>query len=142
MTNRMEELPKARDVITDFGPCEEHGSHMYRFRLTLQSMMTIPQCAGMETCGEAIKLVASKLPPEALPCYPHGHREQLQDYFMFGTKPHECSYSGETPNFTAPSKSVNWPGEAPVKGTDRQEYRTCPNCGSDMLEIQGEELDQ
>ena len=142
LTNRMEELPKARDVITDFGPCEEHGSHMYRFRLTLQSMMTIPQCAGMETCGEAIKLVASKLPPEALPCYPHGHREQLQDYFMFGTKPHECSYCGETPNFTAPSKSVNWPGEAPVKGTDGQEYRTCPNCGSDMLEIQGDELDQ
>ena len=142
LTNRMEELPKATDVITDFGPCEEHGSHMYRFRLTLQSMMTIPQCAGMETCGEAIKLVASKLPSEALPCYLHGHREQLQDYFMFGTKPHECSYCGETPNFTAPSKSVNWPGEAPVKGTDGQEYRTCPNCGSDMLEIQGEELDQ
>ena len=142
LANRMEELPKARDVITDFGPCEEHGSHMYRFRLTLQSMMTIPQCAGMETCGEAIKLVASKLPPESLPCYAHGHREQFQDYFMYGTKPHECLYCGETPNFTAPAKSANWPGEAPVKGIDGQEYTTCPNCGSDMLEVQGGELDQ
>ena len=142
LANRMEELPKARDVITDFGPSEEHGSHMYRFRLTLQSMMTIPQYAGMETCGEAIKLVASKLPPESLPCYAHGHREQSQDYFMYGTKPHECLYCGETPNFTAPAKSANWPGEAPVKGIDGQEYMTCPNCGSDMLEIQGEELDQ
>ena len=142
LANRMEGLPKDRDAITDFGPCEEHGSHMYRFRLTLQSMMTISQCGGMETCGEAIKLVASKLPPEALPCYPHGHREQFQDYFMYGTKPHECLYCGETPNFTAPAKSVNWPGEAPVKGTDGREYRTCPNCGSDMLELQGEELDQ
>ena len=142
LANRMEELPKARDVITDFGPCEEHGSHMYRFRLTLQSMMTIPQCAGMDTCGEAIKLVASKLPPESLPCYAHGHREQFQDYFMYGTKPHECLYCGETPNFTAPAKSANWPGEAPVKGIDGQEYMACPNCGSDMLEVQGEELDQ
>ena len=61
---------------------------------------------------------------------------------MYGTRPHECSYCGETPNFTAPSKSINWPGEAPVKGIDGQEYTTCPNCNRDMLELQGEELDQ
>ena len=53
LANDMAGTPKAGDVITDFRPCEEHGSHMYRFRLTLQSMMTIAQCAGMETCGEA-----------------------------------------------------------------------------------------
>ena len=130
------------DVITDFGPCEEHGSHTYRFRLTLRSMMTITQCVGLETCGEAIRLVASKLPPGALPCYAHGHQEQFQDYFVYGAKPHECLYCGEIPNFTAPAKSVNWPGEALVKGIDGQEYTTCPNCGSDMLEVQGEKLDQ
>ena len=142
LANRMEGLPKARDVITDFGPCEEHGSHMYRFRLTLQSMMTISQCAGMETCGEAIKLVASKLPPEALPCYPHGHGEQFRDYVTYGIEPHECLYCGETPEFTHPSRSIDWPGEVPVKGIDGQEYKTCPNCGSDMLELQGKELDE
>ena len=142
LANRMEGPPVVGNMITLGGPCEEHGSHEYPFRLTLGSMMTITQCVGLETCGEAIRLVASKLPPESLPCYAHGHREQIQDYFMYGTKPHECLYCGETPNFTAPAKSANWPGEAPVKGIDGQEYTTCPNCGSDMLEVQGEELDQ
>ena len=142
LANSMEVSPKIGDVIANFGPCEEHGSHEYRYRLTLQSMMTIGQCASLETCGEAIRLVASKLPPEALPCYPHGHREQFQDHFMYGTKPHECLYCRETPKFAYPSKSIGWPGEATVKGTDGQEYTTCPNCGSDMLEIQGEELDR
>ena len=142
LANKSSHPPKYGNEISLTGPCEEHGSHEYQFRLTLRSMMTIAQCAGMRTCGEATRLVASKLPPEALPCYPHGHREQFQDYFMYGTKPHECLYCGDTPNFTAPAKSVNWPGEAPVKGTDGREYRTCPNCGSDMLELQGEELDQ
>ena len=58
LANRTEEPPRAGDVITASGPCEEHGFHEYRVRLTLQSMMTIAQCAGMETCGEAIRLVA------------------------------------------------------------------------------------
>ena len=142
LANSTEGTPSVGNVITNYGPCEEHGSHTYRFRLTLQSMMTITQCVGLETCGEAIRLVASKLPPGSLPCYAHGHQEQFQDYFMYGAKPHECLYCGEIPNFTAPAKSVNWPGEALVKGIDGQEYTTCPNCGSDMLEVQGEKLDQ
>ena len=71
LANRMEGPPKVGDAVTNFGPCEEHGSHEYRFRLTLRSMMTIIQCVGMETCGEAIRLVAKKLPPEDLPCYAH-----------------------------------------------------------------------
>ena len=140
LANDMERAPG--DVITDFGPCEEHGSHEYRFRLTLRSTMIIAQCVGMETCGEAIKLVASKLPRESLPCYAHGHQEQFWDYSMYGAKPHECLYCGETPEFTHPSRSIDWPGEVPVKGIDGKEYKTCPNCGSDMLELQGKELDE
>ena len=140
--NRFDHVHKLGDEITLNGPCEEHGSHMYRFRLTLQSMMTIAQCAGMETCGEAIRLVASKLPPESLPCYSHGHHELFQEFFMYGTLPHECLYCGETPEFTHPSKSIGWPGEAPVKGIDGQEYTTCPNCDSKWLELRGKELDQ
>ena len=142
LANDMEGTPKAGDVITDFRPCEEHGSHIYRFRLTLQSMMTIAQCAGMETCGEAIRLVASKLPPESLPCYAHGHHDQFRDLFFHGTPLHECIYCGEVPQSMGAAKSVNWPGEAPVKGIDGQEYTACPNCGSDVLELQGKELDQ
>ena len=103
-------------------------------------MMTISQCAGMETCGEAIRLVASKLPPEQLPCYAHGHQDQFQDFFLHEIDPHECPYCGEIPNFTQPSRSIDWPGEIPVKGIDGQEYRTCPNCGSEWIELQGEEM--
>ena len=140
LANNREDTPKAGDVITDFGPCEEHGSHMYRFRLTLQSMMTISQCVEMEACGEAIRLVASKLPPEQLPCYEHGHHEQFRDLMFHGTELHECIYCGEVPNSMGAARSINWPGEAPVKGIDGQEYTNCPDCGSDLLELQGERL--
>ena len=133
LANNVEDTPKAGDVITDFGPCEEHGSHMYRFRLTLQSMMTISQCVGMETCGEAIQLVAKKLSPEQWPCYAHGHQEQARDAMLHGIEPPECLYCGETPSFLFPSRSIEWPGEVPVKGIDGEEYKTCPNCGRDLL---------
>ena len=72
----------------------------------------------------------------------HGHQEQFQDFFMHGAKPHECLYCREIPKFAYPSKSICWPSEIPIKGIDGQEYTTCPNCGSDMLEVQGEQLDQ
>ena len=140
LANEPEQPPKAGDIITISGPCEEHGSHEYKFRLTMQSMMTIARCATMGTCGEAISAVAKKLPPEMLPCYPHGHREQFQDFIMYGIEPHECLYCGETPRFTHQFKSIDWPSEIPIKGIDGQEYKTCPNCNGDMLELQGEKL--
>ena len=140
LANRMEDPPRVGNVITLGGPCEEHGSHEYPFRLTLRSMMTISQCAGMQTCGEAIRLAASKLAPEELPCYEHGHQEQFQDLMLYGMELHECIYCGEIPNSTGAAKGINWPGKAPVKGIDGQEYTTCPDCGSDLLELQGEKL--
>ena len=140
--NGTEEPPRLGDVITKSGPCEEHGFHKYRFLLSLQSMMTIAQCAGMKTCEEAIRVVASKLPPEKLPCYLFGHAEQFQDFFMYGIEPHECLYCGETPEFTPTSRSINWPCEVPVKGIDGQEYTICPSCNSDALEVRGEKLGQ
>ena len=142
LANRKEEPPRAGDIITLSGPCEEHEFHEYRFRLTLQSMMTIAQCDGMETCGEAIRAVARKLPPEELPCYWHAHGEQFQDFVMYGIEPHECLYCGETPEFTDPRRSINWPDETPVKGVDGEEYTTCPSCNSDTLEAIGEKLNQ
>ena len=142
LANGTECAPRAGVIITSSGPCEEHGFHEYRFRLTLQSMMTIAQCSGMETCGEAIRLVASKLPPEELPCYWHAHGEQFQDFVMYGIEPHECIYCGETPEFTEPRRSINWPDEDPVKGVDGEEYTTCPSCNRDTLEVIGEKLNQ
>ena len=41
-----------------------------------------------------------------------------------------------------PAKSICWPSEIPIKGIDGQDYRTCPNCDSELLELQGEDLDQ
>ena len=140
--NRTEEPPRAGEIITTSGLCEEHGFHEYRFRLTLQSMMSIAQCVGITTCGEAIRLVAKKLPSEELPCYPFGHREQFQDFFLYGIEPHECLYCGEIPQFTDPRRSINWPDEIPLKGIDGQEYKTCPSCNGDMLEVTGERLGQ
>ena len=140
LANRMEGPPRVGNVITLGGPCEEHGSHDYPFRLTLRSMMTIAQCADMETCGEAIRLVASKLPPEQLPCYEHGHQEQFRDLMLHGIELHECIYCGEVPNSMGSARSIDWPGASPVKGIDGQEYTACPDCGSDLLELQGEKL--
>ena len=140
LANRMEEPPRAGETIDLSGPCEEHGFHEYRFRLTLQSMMTIAQCVGMNTCGEAIRAVAKKLPPEELPCYWHAHGEQFQDFVLYGIEPHECLYCGETPEFIEPRKSINWPDEIPFKGVDGQECRICPSCSQDMLEVTGEKL--
>ena len=140
LANRVEGPPRVGQVITLGGPCEEHGSHEYPFRLTLRSMMTISQCASIETCGEAIRLVASKLPPEQLPCYEHGHQEQFRDLMLHGIELHECIYCGEVPNSMGAARSIDWPGEAPVKGIDGQEYTTCPNCGGELLELQGEKL--
>ena len=142
LANGMEGPSRVGNVITLGGPCEEHGSHEYPFRLTLRSMMTITQCVGMETCGEAIRLVSKKLPPEQLPCYEHGHHEQFRDLMLHGIELHECIYCGEVPNSMGAAKSIGWPGAMPAKGIDGQEYRICPECGSDLLELQGEELNR
>ena len=58
LANRPEEPPRRGVIITLSGPCEEHDFHEYRFRLTMQSLMTIAQCTGIKTCGEAVKLAS------------------------------------------------------------------------------------
>ena len=86
LANNRDETPIAGEVVTLSGPCEEHGLHEKSFRLTPQTLMTIAQLTGMETCGAAIRLVAKKVPPEKLPCYPHGHREQAYEQMMLGSR--------------------------------------------------------
>ena len=142
LANDLAEPPEPGQIINLSGECEEHGTHDYTFLLTLQSMMTITQCLGMRTCDEAVRLVASKLPPEKLPCYRLGHSEQFQDWAIFGIEPGECRYCGELPNFQGAAKSINWTNDIPVKGIDGQEYQACPNCGSELLELIGEQMDQ
>ena len=133
---------QAGDTVEISGPCEEHGEHRYAFLLTPQTMMTVAQCAGMETCAEAIRAISKKLPPNQLPCYQFGHREQLENTLTLGIDPQECVYCGETPQFTNPTKSMDWPDVIPVKGIDGKRYRTCPNCNNDLLQLRGEALQQ
>lgn len=142
LAHNAEETPTAGMSITLSGPCEEHGTHEQSFIITLKTLMSIAQCGTVATCGEAIQLVARKLPPEKLPCYQHGHGDQFFDQVTLGIEPRECSYCGELPKFEMPSKSIGWPDEIPVKGIDGEEYRTCPECKGDFLEIQGEKLNQ
>ena len=61
---------------------------------------------------------------------------------MYGIEPDECIYCGETPEFIMPTQSIDWPSEIPVKGIDGQEYKICPSCNDDMMEVTGERLGQ
>ena len=61
---------------------------------------------------------------------------------LHGIELHECIYCGEIPDSMGAAKSIGWPEKIPVKGVDGQEYRTCPSCGSDMLELQGDQLNR
>ena len=133
---------QAGDIVEIGGPCEEHGEHRYEYLLTPQTMLAVTRCAGLQTCGEAIRAISRQLPPERLPCYRLGHQDQFEDLVMQGIEPRECVYCGEVPQFENAAKSLNWPDDIPVKGIDGQQYETCPSCNSDMLEIQGEILNQ
>ena len=53
-----------------------------------------------------------------------------------------ASTAAKSPNSTGAARSIGWPEEIPVKGIDGEEYRTCPSCGSDMLELQGDQLNR
>ena len=69
---------------------------------------------------------------------PGGHPEAAFQYLISGilpTKP--CPECGQVPRFDGLSKSLNFGSNEPVKGIDGNVYRTCPNCGDDMLELHG-----
>ena len=80
----------AGDTVGISGPCEEHGEHRYEYLITPQTMFAITRCTGLQTCHEAIRSISRQLPPEQLPCYQFGHREQLDDILMYGIEPREC----------------------------------------------------
>ena len=133
---------QAGDTVEISGPREEHGEHRHEYLLTPQTMFAIARCAGIQTCDDAIRSISRQLPKEQLPCYQFGHREQLEDILMHGIEPRECVYCGEVPQFENSAKSLNWSDVISVKGIDSQQYQICPNCGSDMLELRGESLNQ
>ena len=129
------------DEIT-LGGWEESGRPMEtKFRLTEKTIENINRCLGMRTCGEASMLFTS--PPEEVEprgeC-PHGHQQAAWDYMMYGIRPTKpCPECGEIPTFSGGVMSLDFRSNEPLKGIDGNEYKTCPKCGDDMLELHGDD---
>ena len=132
---------KARDVIKLGGWDESGNPKQTKFRLTDESIENINRCLGMRTCGEAAALFAppsEEIEPKG-EC-PHGHRQAAWDFMMYGIRPTKpCETCGEIPTFSGGAMSLDWKSSGPVKGTDGKEYRVCPECGDDMLELRGDD---
>ena len=96
---------------------------------------------GMKTCGEAVALFAEKREVEPWAECLDGHREAALAFMMYGIRPTDpCPDCGETPKFGSTAMSLDFHPDGPVKGVDGQEYTTCPNCGDDALELQGNSI--
>ena len=132
---------KAGDVIK-LGRWDESGNpKQTKFRLTEESIENINRCLGMRTCGEAAELfIPTPEPVEHKGECSHGHRQAAWDFMMYGIRPTKpCETCGEMPEFGGGAMSLNWRSSEPVKGTDGKEYRVCPECGDDMLELRGDD---
>lgn len=108
------------------------------YSLTEESINNIGRCLGMRNPEEALQLF--KTPTEAEPIgeCPNGHPEAAFQYFMFGIKPTEpCPNCGKIPSFGESVRSLNFGTRDPVKGTDGSVYHVCPQCGDDMIHLQG-----
>ena len=58
---------------------------------------------------------------------------------VFGIEPTEpCAECGWIPTFGDLAMSPGFYWDGPVKGVDGREYSTCPKCGEDSLELQGD----
>ena len=72
---------------------------------------------------------------------PRGHQEEAFAFMMYGIQPTEpCPKCGEIPKFGNTMMSLNFHPDGPVKGVDGQVYTTCPECGEDALQLEGDSL--
>ena len=143
IANRGTEPPRLGEVITLEGEDGGRGQSSRAFRLTRKSIENIERCLGLRTCGEAMDLFVEKwgADPAVTPSgeCPLGHQEAAFAYMMYGIEPTEpCPICGELPKFDGMAMSPSFYADGPVKGVDGQQYATCPQCGEDALEIQGE----
>ena len=136
LANRDTERRQAGDVIT-LSAWEKVGAER-KFRLTEESIENIGRCLGMRTCGEASAIFTETRQVEPWSECPGGHQEAAFQYLTYGivpTKP--CPECGEIPRFEGLAMSLDFHRNGPVKGIDGNVYRVCPECGDDMLELQG-----
>ena len=136
IANRGTESYRTGDVIKlDF---PEITGIKGKFRLTNESIENIERCLGLPTWEEASKIFIKPRQVEPRGECPSGHRDAALQYMLYGITPTKpCPECGEIPKFGNPSMSLNLLSDEPVKGTDGETYQTCPECGDDMLELQG-----
>ena len=121
------------------GGAEAGGHANGKFRLTRKSIENIEQCLGMKTCGEAVALFAQEKEAEPWGECPLGHQEAALAFMMYGIRPTEpCPECGEIPKFGSTAMSPGFYSDGPVKGVDGQVYTTCPECGEDALQLEGD----
>ncbi len=94
---------------------------------------------GMKTCGEAVALFVEKREVEPWAECLDGHREPALAFMLYGIRPTEpCPDCGEIPKFGDSAMSLDFHPDGLVKGVDGQVYTTCPNCGEDALQLEGD----
>ena len=109
-----------------------------KFRLTEESMDNIGQCLGMRTSDEASRTFMESRMVEPWGECPRGHQEAALQYMMHGIAPTEpCPECGVIPRFDGLAMSLGFGSTEPVKGTDGNVYQICPDCGDDMLQLEG-----
>lgn len=138
LANHRTERPAAGDVITLEGADPESDHITRAFRLTRETVGNVERCLGMRTCGEAVALFAEHQENEPWGECPRGHSDAAFEYMMYGIEPSKpCPDCGEIPKFSDPAMSLYFASDEPAKGVDGNEYRECPQCGDDALELRG-----
>ena len=141
LANRDTTRHKVGDTIVLSGWEESGRSIETKVRLTEESIKGINSCLGMRTCGEAAALFTP--PPEQVELRgecPNGHQQAAWDYMMYGIRPTKpCPECGEVPIFGGSAMSLDFRSNEPVKGVDGNEYKTCPECGDNILELHGDD---
>lgn len=138
LANRDTERHREGDVIILDFPDATGVLGERKFRLTGQSIENIARCLGMRSPEEASRSFIPSTDEERREEYAGGHPDAAMNFMLSGivpTKP--CPQCGQLPRFDGVSMSLNFGSKEPVKGIDGSVYRTCPDCGDDMLELQG-----
>ena len=136
LANRGTERYRTGHVI-NLGEWEKAGVER-KFRLTDESIENIDRCLGIRTYEEASSLFTEITQIEPSGECPRGHQDAALDYLMHGITPTKpCPECGEIPNFGDVLTSLGFGSTEPVKGIDGTAYQICPECGDDMLQLQG-----
>ena len=136
LANRDIERHRAGDLI-QLGVWEKSGVER-KFRLTEESIENIGRCLGMQNCGEASEIFIETRQVEPRRECPGGHQEAALQYLTYGIMPTKpCPECGEIPMFGGLAMSLGFQSNEPAKGIDGNVYHICPECGDEMLELQG-----